>query len=692
MKPSLDVNSMKEFSIQHVEKFVFGGVILLLLLFAVRAVGTIGGLGPDFSAEELSDLAQSATNHWAGTDPRAYLAAKGIEVNPYGSRDAPKILEPIPVEPYVHEVAWNDPISPPRRKREEPALMAIKDLRASAGHGAMRATSSGSMGREPTAMTSTRSARGRRWVVVTGLIPIQSQMEAYKTTFEDAVVRDWQRDLPLYLGYRIERAEVTGDEDPEQLARLWKPIKLLEAFRAAGYSSGGREVVDKRYFPAQTQEARYPMVFPLPPLIKGDLGPEVAHYPEIPLAVDMPESERGSPYGGQPGSEAQPGEAGELQGAPGTEAPGESPVDEFAGPMAMRGGAGGEFGGAGMPGIGGGRYGAGMPGMPGGAVGPYGGMGESNPDYEASMGAEASGMPGGYGYGMDGRSGAGMRAQKPIEHQLFRFFDFDVEPSKHYRYRVQAVLLNPNHKLPEQFVVKEELATAYSIEADWSEPSDTATVPYDSRLVAGPVKAPPTILYEPSAQVVAVTLRMEDGFEGSQDYTVYRGHLANFEAAIAEETRRGSMGMGPGYMGEEDAGGGASYVPPGFGGPEPPPRGRAKAGEDEEGDKIQHATNMLVLDIAGGDRLHPTDRSLTEPGSLLLMGPDGSLLVRSELDDQDDYLAYHVEEERRPKRKEPGPMEGMMPGMEGESSMEGMDMYGLGAEEEGSGRRGRGRR
>ena len=694
MKPSLDVNSMKEFCIQHVEKFVFGGVVLLLLLFAVRAVGTIGGLGPDFSPEELSDQAKAATNHWSGTDPRAYLAAKGIEVHPYGTVDAPKILEPIPPEPFVHTVVWNAPISPPRRKREEPALMAIKDLRASAGHGAMQATSSGSMGRDAAvSVNSTRNAQGRRWVVVTGLIDIQAQMEAYKTQFEDAVVRNWQRDVPMYLGYRIERAEVTGDEDPEQLARLWKPIKLLEAFQAAGYSAGGRELVDRRYFPPQPQGAIYPMVFPLPPLIKGDLGPEVAHYPEIPLAVDMPESERGSLYGQQPGSAAEPGEAGELQGAPGTEAPGKSEVDEFAGPMAMRRGAGGEFGGSGMPGTGGGMYGSGMPGMPGG---PSGGMGGSYPDYDASMGAEGSGMPGGYGYGMDGRTGAGMRAQKPVEYQLFRFFDFDVEPGNRYRYRVKAVLKNPNYKLPEQYVLKEELGAKYSIEPDgWSESSDTATVPYDSRLVAGPVKAPPTILYEPSAQVVTVTLRMEDGFEASQDYTVYRGHLANFEAAIAEETRRGPMGMGPGYTGAEEAGEESSmgYMPPGMGGAEPPPRRRAKANEDEEEEeKIEHATNMLVLDIDGGDRLHGTDRSLTEPGSLLLMGPDGSLIVRNELDDQDDYLAYHVEEERRPKRKEPSPMDGMMPGMEGDSAMEGMDMYGLGADEEGSGRRGRGRR
>lgn len=306
-----------------------------------------------------------------------------------------------------------------------------------------------------------------------------------------------------------------------------------------------------------------------------------------------------------------------------------------------------------------------------------GGMGDSYMDYEGSM-AGSGADP----YGRSGRMGAGMRTAKPIEHQLFRFFDFDVKPGKRYRYRVKPVLKNPNYRLPEQYVIAEKLSEKRYIEPDdWSDASDTAAVPYDSRLVAGPVKAPATILYEPSVEVVTVTLRMEDGFEASKDYKVFRGHLANFEVVIDEEKTPGAMGMG--YMDEESGG-----MPMG---PEPPKR-RGKAGDEkEEEKKIQHETNMLVLDIAGGDRL---DRDMTEPGRLLLMGPDGSLMVRNELDDQEDYLAYHVEEKPRQKRKEPGPMDDMMmPGMEGDGSYMPEDMYGLGGgDAEGSGKRGRGRR
>lgn len=303
---------------------------------------------------------------------------------------------------------------------------------------------------------------------------------------------------------------------------------------------------------------------------------------------------------------------------------------------------------------------------------------------ESAMGYDG-GMPGGgsgYPYGAGLRTGPGMQTAKPIVHQLFRFFDFDVKPGKRYRYRVKPVLKNPNFGLPEQYVIAEKLSENRYIEPDgWSDPSETVAVPYDSRLVAGPVKAPATIFHEPSADVVTVTLRMEDGFEASKDYTVYRGHLANFEAVV-EEKKAGPMG----FMGPEGMESSAMGMPPGPGGPEPK---RRKAGDDEEEKKIEHATNMLVLDIAGGDRLHRSDRSLTEPGYLLLMGPDGSLVVRDELHDQDDYLAYHVEEKPREKRKEPGP-EGMMPGMEEGMMME-EDMYGLGGAE-GSGRGGRGRR
>ena len=131
MKPSLDVNSMKEFCIQHVEKFVFGGVVLLLLLFAVQAVARIGNSGPGFSPDELSSLAKAARDHWVGTEPGVYLTSKDLKIVSY-SKEAEGILDPIPDGPFIHEVPWNRPMFEQRRKRELPKRMAIEEVRAAA--------------------------------------------------------------------------------------------------------------------------------------------------------------------------------------------------------------------------------------------------------------------------------------------------------------------------------------------------------------------------------------------------------------------------------------------------------------------------------------------------------------------------------------------------------------------------------
>src|SRR6185437_15544544 len=75
------------------------------------------------------------------------------------------------------------------------------------------------------------------------------------------------------------------------------------------------------------------------------------------------------------------------------------------------------------------------PGSFGGAD-PYGGMGGSG------MSGPSMGGQGMYGPGKGGA--AARRAGPVVEHRLFRFFDFDVEPGKTYRYRIQLVLSNPN--------------------------------------------------------------------------------------------------------------------------------------------------------------------------------------------------------------------------------------------------------
>ena len=695
MKPSFDLNSMKEFGTEHMEKFVFGGVVLLLLVFAMRAVQTVGEGRPSFGPEELETAARNARDYWENSSAQAYLENSGIEVHDYARRSE-DIRNPIGWEPYVCKVIWTAPFYERRGGRDQPGFKLLEQVRAAAGHGAVHASG------DRTGRTPTRGVRGSRWVVVTGLIPIKSQVEAFEAAFEDAEFRDLQRDIPMYVGYRVERAEVSGSGEAEELN--WKPISLRRAFAwtrlyGGGSASSRGDIVHRKFYPVQPTGA-WPMVFPLPPVTNADWGPEVAHPPEIPLLADMTEEERRALglYTGQFPDFEKGSEESEGEGAP-PDGEREAPDDfeafgGFTGPTGPAGfggsedydedGMGSEEGGSGRSYGPGSLMGPSMPGSPYGSGSmPYGGG------------------RGPYGPDMAGGPGLTRQVEKPVEYQLFRFMDFDVEPGRRYQYRIQLVLANPNFQVNTRFLTNESVGKSWRIDGDWSDSTEVVSVPRDSRLLAGSVKPPPPgmeFAYEPTAQVIAVTIRMEDGLEAAHEYKVARGQLADFEAALAQEER--GRGMPGGYGGEEEDMMGSAGMGPeamGYGGMAGPRQPlRRDADEDEEEDKIMHATGMLLLDMAGGDRLHRTDRSLTEPGALLLLGPDGNLVVRDELEDEEEFLVFHVpEEEKRPREPRRPPMGGMMQGdEEGSAGAEGYgDFYdGMGAQEPGARRRGRPRR
>ena len=52
-----------------------------------------------------------------------------------------------------------------------------------------------------------------------------------------------------------------------------------------------------------------------------------------------------------------------------------------------------------------------------------------------------------------------MAKAEEIKYVLFRFFDFTVEPSKRYRYRVQLCLQNPNFKQETRYLQEAGLAS-----------------------------------------------------------------------------------------------------------------------------------------------------------------------------------------------------------------------------------------
>lgn len=82
----------------------------------------------------------------------------------------------------------------------------------------------------------------------------------------------------------------------------------------------------------------------------------------------------------------------------------------------------------------------------------------------------------------------GAVAVKP-KYLLFRFLDFNVEPTKFYRYRVKLILANPNYKLDQSHLESPELAQGETRETVWSKPSDPVFVPVLEHYFAGESKS-----------------------------------------------------------------------------------------------------------------------------------------------------------------------------------------------------------
>lgn len=442
---------------------------------------------------------------------------------------------------------------------------------------------------------SGRSTKGLRWLTLTGLLPIAKQTQAYTEAFYDAQSSNPARDVPMYVGYRVERAEVNGAGEADQLP--WKPIDLKQPFAVQkSFRVPVQEVVHGKYVPRQPTRA-IPMVFPLPPIMNAKWGSEVAHPPGIPLLSNMSELERrsGSAYGA---AYSEDYGTGDLK-----EGDYETGDLEALKRVLESGGSGG----------------------PGSSASPYalGGASYAEDEMMGGMGAEMYGSDGSamYGSGMYGHANP---VGEQVELQLFRFMDFSVEPGKRYRYRVQLLLANPNFQVEARFLETEDLAKQPWVEAQWSDPSGVIAVPRDSMLLLGPVKPPNTINDEPVATVMARTFRIEKGLEMADLFQVVRGQLANLQReekapTVAErraDRARRAQGT-PEYDGYGDeemyySFGDEEYS---YGVEMPGMPRRPIPDKKTETEPVSHQTGMLVLDVYGGARLSQNDPTATEPAA-----------------------------------------------------------------------------
>ena len=375
----------------------------------------------------------------------------------------------------------------------------------------------------------TQEIKGARWVVVTGLVPIEKQLKAYADAFRAAAGYEASRDYPMYRDYQIQRVEVS-DPSADVSAINWDnaPTSSFQQERDKtiiewSTTGGMAEIVNPTF-------VDYHLVYPLGPLTgrtwaDRSLADTVAHAPEIPVL--KPEE-----WGTRGGGPMMPGPMMPGPMMPGPMMPGRrSP----------------------MPG----------PSMPG----PSGGPGEDTP-FGPSGGPSTPGSPLVPGYG--GYPGT-TPENKPLEYLLLRYFDFKVEPGKHYVYRVRLWLPNPNYisetdaatgslyntGLRPGCLKDLNLAKEKWLTTGWSAPSPVITVPHNERVLAATAT---TRSREASAAITIAKWIQRKGIEASKEFSLIRGQIANFREDVFTPGNGTAM--------------------PGYGGGAPPQPGARGAGRD----------------------------------------------------------------------------------------------------------------
>ena len=418
----------------------------------------------------------------------------------------------------------------------------------------------------------------RSWVTVLARVPVKQQYQMYEDALEEARGYNSTSDIPLYLGYIVERAEVTdsGLGDWIEIAQVGEESlsKELET-----YPHRPGDVIDPR--------VDHPLLtHPLPPLVLREWDARVSHS-SMPLADEIdpyedletsedgdgPEAEEGkrSPFSRRESTRRGPGvrsEFGEARREGRSTRPVRRPerVSSY-GLESLEGERGGE-------GRGVGRRGAGRPGQAGGIV-----LGTFVWDQATS-------------------------------HVLLRFFDQDssLKPGHRYRYRVRLVLEDVNEGVREKYLdnsVTDRLANSSDAlrMTEWSKPSNIATVPLAAQVHLVQHKPAKESSYNDESEVELLVKALNSQFAS--------------EIAILQKFVLGSV------VNLYDS-------------PEVMWTSR-KEEEMELPDKFHFRTGITLLDVAGGEKINRDYVSLSRA---LMMDPGGKLFILSELDDQEEAQEF----------------------------------------------------
>jgi hypothetical protein len=441
-------------------------------------------------------------------------------------------------------------------------------------------------------------------MVINATVNYPRQWEEYQTAFASAPGgQDPSRDVPFYIGVRVDRADVTDnpDADPETLEWTRLPPAALRSIQER-YGEAVPEISDPEALDQY-------LTNPVPPFLLTNLIPALRH-PDIERA-SMVESryEEDDEEMHEVDEFGFSDDEGDGYGRGGPSMPGGAPRGPSMGPS-PRGGR---------------SPGPAMPGGPRTSTGPG-----------ASMGPRMGGA--GMGAGMTGYGGGEMSLRKPVAKKQVRYVDFDVEPGRVYRYRMLVVLEDPNR--PREASMAPEITSlddkardrvraleaedarksqaagravrTYFVSTPLSEPSAAAKLPSTDRFFAGE-GTPGSVIRmdrvivptgDPQAKMLTVKFDAALGAFIPAELAAQRGAALNTKQDVeAIHPLENDLRKIPDYAMRTDA---------------------------------------VVLDVLGGDYLPGTDRNAPErsPGAALLIDAQGNLHVADEAIDVGQYRRF----------------------------------------------------
>ena len=532
-KLKLNKESIQRFFLDNGEKLVFGLVALGGLLMISQALTR---KNYEKKPEELMSSSEEANQKIDRTPPDAIPPE-------CHSAEFEKLVRRIEltVEPlaYDYRNPWDNPVVKPLKLRPQPQLFAALELRGVAGAAKFKVRTTGTPSERITLDAVGKRADirqdlgGRRYAVLTALVPVEQQTAAYQDTFDGVGLVQELDDAPFYHNFVVQRAVVHPGGQSQDLE--WEPEEdATPMMRAAiaNWQGAAAEVADPKFIWSRGNQGAQaatprgarpgaaeinPLVFPLGPLVGRSWGQEAVHDPEIPLF------------------KVAKGPAAPLPARV------ETPPDDDAAPTVKT---------------------------------PAPATDDEEP--------------------------------KP-KYALLRYFDFNAEPGKTYRYRVALRVINPNYKVEAGYLANPDYAAGHYLQGPWSEPSNEIAIPEDTRALVRSVQPAKSSAVEVEATLAMLLWQEASGTLVHKDFTnLPRGKVLNFVNEVLEPPR-------------------VSPPPP----PPPPHTRRPKP-------HATFITDAVLVDVAGDK----------DYGEMLLLDKDGNLVARNTVADGRTYDKWLADEKQ----------------------------------------------